>query len=264
MPWGMLEKSGGVYDFGRLDAALAQVKAKGMYLLLKFEDRTFWTGCNSNFVPSYVARDGSSTDTKYCIAKVWDKATVDHMIRVLQQIALRYKDNPNFLGIDLEETSIGAKTVQSNKKLYYTYYDELKRIHTSVHSVAPNLIISQELNWPVYDDIDAFYAIADNLDKMSGGGAVGWPDTMPSGGNWYRPVWSWYQIGRDYNRKMLILPYAQTANIDSSIATADKIYNKLNNDIQAHMIVWAHWHRDLGDKYFTDVVIRPSTSIKGC
>ena len=73
MPWGMLEKSGGVYDFGRLDAALAQVKEKGMYLFLKFEDRTFWTGCNSNFVPSYVAKDGSATDTKYCIAKVWEK-----------------------------------------------------------------------------------------------------------------------------------------------------------------------------------------------
>ena len=168
MPWGMLEKSAGVYDFSRLDAALAQVKAKGMYLLLKFEERTFWTGCNSNFVPSYVAKDGSATDTNYCIAKVWDKATVDHMIRVLQQIALRYKDDPNFLGIDLEETSIGAKTVQADKKLYYTYYDQLKRIHTSVHSVAPNLIINQELNWPVNNDIDAFYAIADNLAKMGG------------------------------------------------------------------------------------------------
>ena len=151
-----------------------------MYLFLKFEDRTFWTGCNSNFVPSYVAKDGSATDTKYCIAKVWEKTTVDHMIRVLQQIALRYKDNPNFLGIDLEETSIAAKTVQWNKKLYYTYYDELKRIHTAVHSVAPNLIIHQELNWPVYGDIDEFYAIADNLAKMGGGGAIGWPDTVPS------------------------------------------------------------------------------------
>ena len=186
---------------------------------------------------------------------------MDHMIRVLQQIALRYKDNPNFLGIDLEETSIAAKTVQWNKKLYYTYYDELKRIHTAVHSVAPNLIIHQELNWPVYGDIDEFYAIADNLAKMGGGGAIGWPDTVPS--HQYDPKWGWYQIGRDHNRKMLILPYAQAANIDSSVATAEKIYNMLNNDIQSHMIVWAHWHKDLGDRYFTDVVIPTVNKYKG-
>ena len=31
MPWGMLEKSKGVYDFSRLDAALAQVRAKNKY-----------------------------------------------------------------------------------------------------------------------------------------------------------------------------------------------------------------------------------------
>ena len=261
MPWGMLEKSAGVYDFSRLDAALAQVKAKGKYLLLKFEDRTFWTGCNSNFVPSYVAKDGSATDANYCIAQVWDKGTVDHMIRVLQQIVIRYKDDPTFLGIDLEETSIAAKTVQANKSLYYTYYDQLKRIHTSVHSVAPTMIINQEVNWPVNDDINAFYAIADNLAKMGGGGAMGWPDTVPSVAN--SSKWSWYQIGRDYNRKMLILPYAQAANIDSSIATADKIYNMLNNDIQAQMIVWAQWHKDLGDAYFTDVVIPTVNKYKG-
>jgi hypothetical protein len=191
MPWGMLEKSPGVYDFRRVDAALAEVKAKGMYLLLKFEERTFWTGCNSNFIPAYVARDGSSSDAKYCIAKVWEKTTVDHMIRVLQQIALRYKNDPNFLGIDIEETSLGSATVQANKSLYYTYYDQLKRLHHAVHSVAPNLILNQQLNWPVNDDVNAFYGIADNLVAMGGGGAIGWPDTSPSGGNWYRPVWSW-------------------------------------------------------------------------
>ena len=255
MPWGMLEKSPGDFDFRRLDAALAQVKAKNMYLFLKFEDRTFWTGCNSDFLPAYVQRDGSAKNPKYCIAKVWEPDTVDNMIRVLQQIALRYRNDPNFLGIDLEETSIDAATVQANKKLYYAYYDQLKRMHAAVHSAAPNLIINQNLNWPVNDDVHAFYDIADNLVAMGGGGAVGWPDTLPAGGNSYRPVWSWYQVGRDYNRKLLIMPYSQAASIDSSLATADKIYNMLNNDIQAHMIVWAQWHKDMGGAYFTEVVI---------
>ena len=37
----------------------------------------------------------------------------------------------------------------------------------------------------------------------------------------------------------------------------------LNNDIQSHMIVWAHWHKDLGDRYFTDVVIPTVNKYKG-
>jgi hypothetical protein len=59
------------------------------------------------------------------------------------------------------------------------------------------------------------------------------------------------------------MPYAQAALIDSSLATADKIYNMLNSDIQAHMIFWAHWHKDLSDAYFTNVVIPTVNKYKG-
>ena len=223
----------------------------------------FGPAATPGFVPSYVTKDGRSADKNYCIATIWEKTTADHMIRVLQQIALRYKDNPNFLGIDLEETSMGSDTVQANKNLYYTYYDQLKRTATAVHSAAPNLLFNQELNWPVNSDVDAFYKIADNLVAMGGGGALGWPDSIPKQAFDMTKGGLWYQVGRAYNRKLAIIPYVQAAAIDSSISTADSIYNFLVNDIQAHMIVWAQWHKDMGDAYFTNVVIPTVNKYKG-
>ena len=119
MPWGMLEKSKGVYDFSRLDAALAQVRAKNKYLVLRFMDRTFWTGCSSNFVPSYVPREKSANtyEPNTCYSKIWETTTADNMIRVLQQVASRYKNDPNFLGITMEETSISPNVLRSEPRL---------------------------------------------------------------------------------------------------------------------------------------------------
>jgi hypothetical protein len=247
--WGMIEKSPGVYDFSRLDAALAQVKAKNKYLQLLFKDRTFHSGCQSNFVPTYVNKDGSYQGASICFAKIWDKVTMDHMIRVLQQIALRYKADPSFLGITLDETSIGALSLKADPRLRLVYFEQMKRLYQAVHSVAPNLIVTQMMNSPAYTN--QLYDLTNTLVGMGGGGAMGWPDTIPAKAN----EWAWYKIGRDYNRKSAVIPYVQTASIASSIAATEQIYTFLVDDIKAHMIVWRDWHKDIGAAYLTDVVI---------
>ena len=251
MTWGMLEKSRGVYDFTRLDAAVAQAKAKGKYLILKFEERTFWTGCNSTFLPSYVLREKHATSSSTCYAKIWETATANDMIRVLQQVAKRYQYNTTFLGISLDETSILPVSFNANRDLAYTLYEQLKRTAKAVHSVAPALLFDQQLNWPRSGLISSFNRIADNAVAMGGGGAIGWPDTSVA--NQY--VWNWYQVGRNYRYKLVVMPHVQTYYVGTTLAEHDKIYNMLNNDIQAHMMVWAIWHKNLGDAYFTNVVI---------
>jgi hypothetical protein len=174
---------------------------------------------------------------------------MDHMIRVLQQIALRYKADPTFLGISLPETSIGALSLKADPKLRLAYFAQMKRLYQAVHSVAPNLIVTQLMNSPAY--IDQLYDLSNTLVAMGGGGAMGWPDTIPAQANKI----AWYQIGRDYNRKAAVIPYVQTQSIPSSIAAAEQIYTFLVDDIKAHMIVWRDWHREIGDAYLTKVVI---------
>jgi hypothetical protein len=253
----MIETSPGVYDFSRLDAALAQATAQKKYLNLSFKDRTFHSGCRSNFVPSYVSKDGSFQGASICYAKIWDKTTMDHMIRVLQQIALRYKANPNFLGISLSETSVGALSFKGNPNLRYALYTQLKRLYSAVHSVAPTLIVHQMMNFGAGG---ALPDLANNLVAMGGGGAMGWPDTVPA--KVTDSAWLMYQVGRDYNKKLVVMPHVQTALIGSSREETERIYNFLNDDIKAHMIVWQTWHKDKGDAYLTDVVI-PTVNAHG-
>jgi hypothetical protein len=261
--WGMVEKSPGVYDFSRIDAALAQVKAKGMYFILKFQDRTFWTGCNSDFVPGYVAREPNAKDAKVCYAKLWEPATMDNMIRVLQQIAIRYKDDPTFLGLSLEETSVAPASITSNWGKMNDYYNELKRAHVAIHSVATTLIINQYLNWPVYMDSKAFYQIADNLIAMGGGGAIGWPDSIPKDARDVTKGGLWYQVARDRNTKLMIIAGAESSALDGSLSQTEQVYDFLVNDIQAHVIIWDPWAANGGGAYLTNSVIPTVNKYKG-
>lgn len=252
--WAMLEPSKGVYDFSRTDAALAKVKATGKYLVLKVMDRTFWTGCNSTFLPAYVAKE-SDGGSSYCVAKIWEPATMDDMIRVLQQVQMRYKTDPHFLGLSLEETSMAPLSFKANWNLGYEQYKQLKRMHNAVHSVAPQLIINQYLNHPVFTNIQEFYAIGDNLIALGEGGGIGWPDTTPAQQYDMAKAGSWYQVARDRRTKLLIMAGTEGGgNPDSSYATTEKVYNMLVDDIKAHAIVWDTWAPGPGD-YFTTVVV---------
>jgi hypothetical protein len=240
-----------VFDFGPLDAALAQAQAKGKYFMLEFKDRTYTSGCNSSFVPSYVARDRDSRYASACYAKIWETATANEMIRVLKQIAVRYKNNPNFIGISLSETSIRPMAIAANRDVILSLYEQLKRVAREVKSVAPAMIISQKLNYPKDNNLTHFSRIADTHVGLGGGGSAGWPDTLVG----YQYTSNWYDIGRNYRSKLAVMPQVQTASISTSLAEHDRIYKMLNDDIKAHVITWGTWHRDMSDSYFSKVII---------
>ncbi len=277
VPWGLVEKSQGVYDFSRLDAALAQARAKGKYFVLKWMDRTYWTTCNSNFIPSYVARSpappkvGGFSNANWCASKIWEKATMDHEIRVLKAIAARYKNDPYFVGfIPNDETnidSIGQQTTASILGLY----EQLRRRNTELHNFAPNMLITQNFNWPVESRLSNFDPLVKGLIDMKGGGSLGLPDTVPS----KAATWSWYQLARDYNTRLFNLQEFQGTYFydDGRIATWEGIYKFATQDLGAHAVVWPSSHRIngkwVGIEYVTSVVIPlmnkyPKVTTKGC
>jgi hypothetical protein len=257
MPWGMLEKSRGVYDFSRLDTALARAKAKGKYLMLYFQDRTFHSGCGSSFVPSYVAREVKANNNKVCYAKIWQTATMNDEIRVLQKVAQRYKGDPYFLGILVEETAMRPKSFESNWNLRYALYDQLKRAAAAVQSVAPNLLYVQQLNWPASNA--AFYDIADALQRIGGGGSISWPNTIVS----KQYSYSWYQVARDRRDRLVVMPRVEHEAFPETLEEHDRIYNMLVNDIRAHKVIWDTNAPQNGYNYLTEIVIPTVNKYKG-
>jgi hypothetical protein len=256
MNWGMLEKSPGVYDFSRLDAAVAKAKSQNKKLWLVFNNRTFHVGCNStpSFLPSYVSKEAGRPDRQpnFCIAKIWERPTMDHMIRVLKAIALRYKDNTSFAGIELQETSFPVASVMGHPDVTLQIYENLRRAHAAIRSVTPNIMIKQMVNWPMNGDINYFKNYFANPLVALGGGAIGWPDSIPS--NWGDPRWPWYPMGRDYNKKLAIIPAAQTAFIEGTPAATEEVYRFLRDIIGAHMIIWSTYHSSVGS-YFPNSVV---------
>jgi hypothetical protein len=202
-------------------------------------------------VTSYVPREKSAVLANGCHANIWETATVDDMIRVLKAIALRYKNDSRFLGISLPETSMRPSSFVSRPDLQLVEYDQLKRAARAVKLVAPQLLMHQHLNWPYQSNITHFNRIADNHVALGGGGSIGWPDTVVA--NQYK--WGWYQVGRDYKQKLVVMPHVQASQIGTTLAEHDKIYKMLNDDIKAHMIVWDNWHSAMGSSYLTQVVI---------
>ena len=97
-------------------------------------------------MPSYVPKEKSanSYEPNTCYSKIWETTTADNMIRVLQQVASRYKNDPNFLGITMEETFILPTSFAANRDLAYPLYDQLKRTARSVHrSLLPSFSTSR-------------------------------------------------------------------------------------------------------------------------
>ena len=280
VPWGLVEKSQGAYDFSRLDAALAQAKAKNKYFVLKWMDRTFWTTCNSNFIPSYVARapappaeiaKGGFANAKWCSAKIWEKSTMDHEIRVLKAIAARYKGDPYFVGfIPSEETSISAVGMNN-----VALYAQLTRRNADIHAAAPTMLITQNFNWPEKGDIKYFNPMTQGLLDMKGGGGIGMPDVVPAKAT----SWPWYQLARDNKDRLFIFPemqgtyFTNDPTVAAALVTWDKNYNFAVKDLGAHAVVWPT-QMPIGGKYegfkfLTDVAIPlmkkyPTVTAKGC
>ena len=276
MPWGMIEKTQGVYDFSRIDQALALSKSHGKFFVLKWMDRTFWTGCQSAFIPNYVKRSppkpdkNGFVDPKWCSANIWETETMDHEIRVLKAIAARYKDDPSFVGINVNDESNITAPGQTTPAQIIQLYEQLRRKNAAIHAVAPKMLLAQGFNWPANGDIRNFDGLVKGLLDMNGGGAVSWPDTIPA-----KSYWSWYQIARDNKQRLFIFPEFQVSAFydDATLKTWEGVYKFATQDLGAHGVVWGATNRIEGKwegiRFFKEVVVPimnkyPTVTTKGC
>ena len=254
--WGNIETSPGVYNWSELDQVLNEVKAAGKYLRVRIEDRTFFTGCNSNFIPSYVARDPNPVDPNMCYARIWEQNTMDSYIAVVTAMVNRYASDPTFVGVADEETALDAVTLNTTPSLYATaLYPQLTRLASAVHVAAPDILFTQDFNWPYLGNISYFTTMANQM-VAQGGGGIGWPDSLVADEYTY----NWYSLARQYYAKLLIAPEVQSGagtatTVNAALADNEAVYQMLVGDMHANIIVWDTWNVGLGSNYFPQVVI---------
>jgi len=255
--WAMIEPSPGVYDWSRMDKALELVKRKGMHMRVRVQDRTFWTGCGSAFVPPGVENEASFRTPKTCFAKIWEQDTMNRYISMLTALVDRYKSDPAFIGIAVEETALDAPSFKSNPSQYRTgLYPQLERLANAIHAAAPNILFTQYLNWPSPDK-SALDPVVNNLASFGSGAAISWPDSILAN----QHTWSWYQYARDYYTKLVIAPdieavsASKATELSESLEDHEALYQMLVGDLHANIIVWDTWSSEFGNNYFAQVVI---------
>jgi hypothetical protein len=256
--WGMIEGSPGSYDWSRLDQAFALAKSAGKYFRVRVEDRTFWTGCGSNFIPADISREVSVWDTGTCFATIWNQPTMDRYIALLTALIQRYGNDPFFLGVTTEESVLDSITLRANPALVVTaLYPQLQRLAGAVHNANANALFIQHINWPYNGNNLYLMPMINKMISYGSGMGIGWPDSMVD--NEYN--WSWYQFARAHYDQLVIAPSADAGtvstatDIPTALADHEKTYQMLVNDLHASMIVWNTWNEAFGDAYFTDVII---------
>jgi len=246
--WSMLETAPGVYDFSRLDSALDKVKSVGKHLRVKIMDRTFWLGCDPlrPFAPSWVPVVPGGTGSKFCVATVWTQSAMDDFIALHIAIAKRYDNNDAFVGFTTEETATDVSYFREDwTRVYKELYPQRSRLAKELFAAVPDVLFISSFNWPVYDKVSYFFDMVDgslvtDAKGTHNGMSITWPDSRLDSNN-KALAYSWYQLARDRNKTVVVAPSIEGGVQLGTLAEGEALYQMLDTDIGAHMIVWDNW-----------------------
>lgn len=107
--WGTLETGDGRFDWRLMDANMAVARQLGLKFIVQVATRGFE---RDDPMPRYFPSEhrvwAQSGNISGYVAKIWDPWVRARMIRLHQQIARRYADDPAFGGIATTESAVGS------------------------------------------------------------------------------------------------------------------------------------------------------------
>ena len=121
--WAALETSAGVYNFTEIASDLDYCLARGLHLIVMFEDRTYGGQYGSdNPAPAYMADYAAvNLDGGYTVAK-WDPTVVTRFRALLSAFAAGYGTHAALEGVLQEETALGLAAPALDSDLVNTPY----------------------------------------------------------------------------------------------------------------------------------------------
>ncbi len=131
--WRTLETGDGKFNWSLLDANMRVARRLGLKFIIQVSTRSF---DGSNVMPGYFpsqyviwSQGGGGSGF---VAKLWDPWVYNRLIRLYQQIAWRYNDDPAFGGIATSETALG--NLSGGDYSYWKYRTALVKIATAAES----------------------------------------------------------------------------------------------------------------------------------
>ena len=185
--WAVLEPTKGEYDFSSIQFDLDLATKNGKQLVVFFLDKNFIKENDvlPPYLSDYTSKWGPSRRGAYGNTAVrWDPYVIERMKLILNEIAKRFDKHPNFEGIAIQETALGAPWKPKSLEDYgYTpeiYRDALIQMLTNASKSFKESSVFWYINFlPVKKQIylrDVALTVA-----PLGALRVGGPDVLPDG-----------------------------------------------------------------------------------
>ena len=238
--WGKLEKGPGEYDFSQIDAMLNELSKHGKNLVLHVMDRSFHDGAR-DVLPGYIVKNSQywsnlNKTRKGAAAAMWNPAVVERYVDLMEAIAKRYDNHPNFQGVTLTESALDVERRYDKQQ----YKEQYIRLFEETAEAFDNSIVLANLNYLSGNGKNSqqnLLDIAKVVAKHDNGG-ITTPDSVLS-----RPT-SFNNIAKSFKGDLLIAPSAQATFIDLKRDSVQAINNLNVNQLGANFIFWAHWHKN--------------------
>ena len=185
--WAVLEPTKGKYDFTSIQSDLEIAAKSGKQLVVFFLDKNFIKENDvlPPYLSGYTAKWGPSRRGAYGNTAVrWDPYVINRMKLILDEIAIRFDKHPNFEGIAIQETALGAPwTPKSLEDYGYTpeiYRDALMQMLTNASKSFKKSSVFWYINFLPVKKQHYLRDVALTVAPL-GALRVGGPDVLPDG-----------------------------------------------------------------------------------
>jgi hypothetical protein len=235
--WYDLETSRGVYDFSKIDAYLAKLRAQPTrkQLVVRVIDRAFNTTSSAGIVPNYLLsstyKGGVVRNKTGYVARLWEPAVMDRLIALHRAIGRRYDDDLRFEGLATEETTLSLNTPFPAGYSHAALGAQYIRLATGVRSAMPSSNFFLYTNWigsaDVMDDLLQGLVVP----RVAAGGSNILPGTKTLG----QRVWTG-EFGADYRWLLALSSSVETGELRDF--TPKQINDWAYNTLRLHHIFW--------------------------
>lgn len=253
--WSDLEKSRGVYDFSKIDAVLARLKAQptDKRLVVRVIDRSFNTNSRNGIVPNYLQSKEFSwglvrTKTGYA-ARLWEPEVMNRLIALYKRIAWRYESDRHFIGIATEETTLSLGQPYPWSYSHDALTRQYIRMVDQVRPAMPTSNLFVYTNWIGSSSLMGDLIQSLVAPRVAAGGSNVIPNKMTLGQRVFTG-----DYGADYRWTLAFASSVETGELRDY--TPKQISDWAFDKVHAHYLFWVRntWAGDSSRRWHTGIL----------
>ncbi|HBB65986.1 MAG TPA: hypothetical protein DCZ93_01530 [Elusimicrobia bacterium] len=238
--WRELEPEKDKYDFSRVEKVLKLCEKYNKHFALQLMERCF--SADITPLPDYIYNDSEyhggaakKVDNKGEVARLWDRAVIERLNKLMRAMGERFNKEPMFEAIIFNETALGIDDKSEMERGFSGegYLSGLKSRLLATKKAFPNTVVLQYVNWPAGMGNKSLWLLS-YCHKISAG--IGSPDLEPHNRRGI-PAYKHYPL---YAGKMPLAIDVQTPEIsgEKGYFNLEEFYDYGVNTLKVNYLFW--------------------------